>query len=119
GRAALRAFPARTPRGAAAGSALNAGEAERPAAEAAPATAGVDNAGPMESPCGSVLRARARDTRSCRRPPLPMSMTIARYRFGDYVLDLPKHELLHRGAVVALPARVFECLGCLIEHRDR
>ncbi|MFC3714606.1 winged helix-turn-helix domain-containing protein [Luteimonas soli] len=46
-------------------------------------------------------------------------MTIARYRFGDYVLDLPKHELLHRGAVVALPARVFECLGCLIEHRDR
>src|SRR5690606_25561275 len=52
-------------------------------------------------------------------PPLPMSMTIARYRFGDYVLDLPKHELLHRGTAVALPARVFECLGCLIEHRDR
>jgi len=48
-----------------------------------------------------------------------MSMTIARYRFGDYVLDLPKHELLHRGDVVALPARVFECLCCLIEHRDR
>src|SRR5690606_6505698 len=52
-------------------------------------------------------------------PPFPMSMTIARYRFGDYVLDLPKHELLHRGDVVALPARVFECLCCLIEHRDR
>src|SRR3546814_13469339 len=48
-----------------------------------------------------------------------MSMTIARYRFGEYVLDLPKHELLHRGDVVALPARVFECLCCLIEHRDR
>ena len=46
-------------------------------------------------------------------------MTIARYRFGEYVLDLPKHELLHRGAVVALPARVFECLCCLVEHRDR
>ncbi|GAA3924873.1 winged helix-turn-helix domain-containing protein [Luteimonas lutimaris] len=46
-------------------------------------------------------------------------MTIARYRFGEYVLDLPKHELLHRGDVVALPARVFECLCCLIEHRDR
>ena len=46
-------------------------------------------------------------------------MTIARYRFGEYVLDLPKHELLHRGAVVALPARVFECLCHLIEHRDR
>src|SRR5690606_6483523 len=53
------------------------------------------------------------------RPPPPMSMTIARYRFGDYVLDLPKHELLHRGDVVALPARVFERLCCLIEHRDR
>lgn len=46
-------------------------------------------------------------------------MTIARYRFGEYVLDLPKHELLHRGVAVALPARVFECLCCLIEHRDR
>ena len=46
-------------------------------------------------------------------------MTIARYRFGDYVLDLPKHELLRDGVAVALPARVFECLCCLIEHRDR
>ena len=53
------------------------------------------------------------------RSRFPMAMTIARYRFGDYVLDLPKHELLHRGDVVALPARVFECLCCLIEHRDR
>lgn len=46
-------------------------------------------------------------------------MTIARYRFGDYVLDLPKHELRRDGVAVALPARVFECLCCLIEHRDR
>ncbi len=46
-------------------------------------------------------------------------MTIARYRFGEYVLDLPKHELRHRGAAVALPARVFECLCCLVAHRDR
>ena len=53
------------------------------------------------------------------QPPYPVSMTIARYRFGDYVLDLPKHELLHQGVAVALPARVFECLCCLIEHRDR
>ncbi|WP_417471834.1 winged helix-turn-helix domain-containing protein [Luteimonas mephitis] len=48
-----------------------------------------------------------------------MSMTIARYRFGAYVLDLPKHELRHHGVATALPARVFECLCCLIEHRDR
>ncbi|GAB3311302.1 winged helix-turn-helix domain-containing protein [Luteimonas notoginsengisoli] len=46
-------------------------------------------------------------------------MTIARYRFGAYVLDLPKHELRHQGVATALPARVFECLCCLIEHRDR
>ena len=46
-------------------------------------------------------------------------MPIVRYRFGDYVLDLPKHELLHRGEPVALQARVFECLCCLVEHRDR
>jgi DNA-binding winged helix-turn-helix (wHTH) protein/tetratricopeptide (TPR) repeat protein len=46
-------------------------------------------------------------------------MTIVRYRFGDYALDLAKHELQHHGVAVALPARVFECLCCLIEHRDR
>ena len=46
-------------------------------------------------------------------------MTIARYRFGHHVLDLPKHELLRDDVAVALPARVFECLCCLIEHRDR
>jgi DNA-binding winged helix-turn-helix (wHTH) protein/tetratricopeptide (TPR) repeat protein len=52
-------------------------------------------------------------------PPFRASMTIVRYRFGDYVLDLPKHELRHQGVAVALPARVFECLCCLIEHRER
>ncbi|TWI03826.1 transcriptional regulator [Luteimonas cucumeris] len=46
-------------------------------------------------------------------------MTIVRYRFGDYVLDLANRELRLRGEAVALPARVFECLCCLIEHRDR
>ncbi|GAA3914159.1 winged helix-turn-helix domain-containing protein [Luteimonas lutimaris] len=46
-------------------------------------------------------------------------MTNARYRFGSHVLDLAKRELLHGGAAVALPARVFECLVHLIEHRDR
>ncbi len=46
-------------------------------------------------------------------------MTIVRYRFGDYALDLAKHELQHRGAAVALPARVFECLCFLIDQRER
>lgn len=46
-------------------------------------------------------------------------MSIVRYRFGDYVLDLATRELRLRNRAVALPARVFECLCCLIEHRDR
>ncbi len=46
-------------------------------------------------------------------------MTTARYRFGEYVLDLATRELRLRNQAVALPARVFECLICLIEHRDR
>lgn len=46
-------------------------------------------------------------------------MNPLRYRFGDYTLDLAKRELQRDGYPVALPARVFECLGALIEHRDR
>jgi len=46
-------------------------------------------------------------------------MTHVRYRFGEYVLDLATRELRLRDASLALPARVFECLCCLIEHRDR
>src|SRR5690606_2332051 len=46
-------------------------------------------------------------------------MTNVRYRFGRHVLDLAKRELLHGGTPVALPARVFECLVHLIEHRER
>src|SRR5690606_34767330 len=46
-------------------------------------------------------------------------MTNPRYRFGRHVLDLAKRELLDDGAPVALPARVFECLVHLIEHRER
>lgn len=46
-------------------------------------------------------------------------MSIVRYRFGEYALDLGTRELRLRGEAVALPARVFECLVCLIEHRDR
>lgn len=46
-------------------------------------------------------------------------MTIAGYRFGDYSLDLGKRELMRGRETIVLPARVFECLTCLIEHRDR
>src|SRR3546814_15406670 len=46
-------------------------------------------------------------------------MTNVRYRFGRHALDLAKRELLHDDAAVALPARVFECLVHLIEHRER
>ncbi|WP_165942190.1 winged helix-turn-helix domain-containing protein [Luteimonas arsenica] len=42
-----------------------------------------------------------------------------RYRFGRYQLDTATRELLRDGVPVALQARVFECLLCLIEHRDR
>ncbi|MCL1635663.1 winged helix-turn-helix domain-containing protein [Luteimonas sp. SX5] len=46
-------------------------------------------------------------------------MNIVAYRFGEYSLDLGKRELMRGDEIVALPARVFECLTCLIEHRDR
>ena len=46
-------------------------------------------------------------------------MTTAGYRFGDYSLDLGKRELMRGRETIALPARVFECLTYLIEHRDR
>jgi len=46
-------------------------------------------------------------------------MTNLRYRFGRHALDLAKRELQHDGVAVALPARVFECLVHLIEHRER
>lgn len=46
-------------------------------------------------------------------------MNIIGYRFGDYTLDLAKRELRRGAETIALPARVFECLCHLIEHRDR
>ncbi|MEZ0469193.1 winged helix-turn-helix domain-containing protein [Luteimonas salinilitoris] len=46
-------------------------------------------------------------------------MSSTAYRFCEYLLDCRARELRHRGEVVALPARVFECLQTLIEHRER
>lgn len=46
-------------------------------------------------------------------------MSSAVYRFRGYVLDCRARELRRDGVPVALPARVLECLGVLIAHRDR
>lgn len=51
-----------------------------------------------------------------RHRPAP---TAVRYRFGARVLDLARRELRLDEVPQPLPARVFECLQTLIEHRDR
>ena len=50
--------------------------------------------------------------------PTPDTSTL-RWRFGPWVLDPARRELLRGGIPQALPARAFECLHYLIEHRDR
>ena len=40
-------------------------------------------------------------------------------RFGPFQLDAARRELQRDGIVLTLPARTFECLHYLIEHRDR
>ncbi|HEX6833819.1 MAG TPA: transcriptional regulator, partial [Rudaea sp.] len=46
-------------------------------------------------------------------------MGAARYRFGDFDLDVRARELRRRGQPVALPLKSFDCLVYLLEHRDR
>jgi DNA-binding winged helix-turn-helix (wHTH) protein/tetratricopeptide (TPR) repeat protein len=41
------------------------------------------------------------------------------YRFDGFQLNPATRELRNDGKVVALPARAFECLAYLIEHRER
>ncbi len=41
------------------------------------------------------------------------------YIFGDYELDLDRHELRHEGQALSIEPRVFEALAYLIEHRDQ
>ena len=62
-----------------------------------------------------MIQAHARKKQAT--PPDPM--TNLRYRFGRHALDLAKRELLQDAVPVVLPARVFECLAYLIEHRER
>ncbi|MGY0612541.1 MULTISPECIES: winged helix-turn-helix domain-containing protein [unclassified Luteimonas] len=44
---------------------------------------------------------------------------LSGYRFGVFELDLARRELRRGGTRVEMPARVFECLECLLLHRDR
>ena len=41
------------------------------------------------------------------------------YRFDDFSLNPATRELHRNGELVPLPARAFDCLAYLIEHRDR
>ena len=41
------------------------------------------------------------------------------YRFDDFTLNTAARELHRKGQPVPLPARAFDCLAYLIEHRDR
>ncbi|HEY0180068.1 MAG TPA: transcriptional regulator, partial [Dokdonella sp.] len=41
------------------------------------------------------------------------------YRFDDFTLDPATRELRRDGGLVALPARAFDCLAYLLEHRER
>ena len=41
------------------------------------------------------------------------------YRFGAFEFDLARRELRRDGVPVEMPVRVFECLECLVVHRDR
>ena len=41
------------------------------------------------------------------------------YRFDDFVLNPATRELRRNGVPVVLPARAFDCLAYLIEHRER
>jgi DNA-binding winged helix-turn-helix (wHTH) protein/tetratricopeptide (TPR) repeat protein len=46
-------------------------------------------------------------------------MALASYRFGPFLLDPAARELLRDARPLVMPARAFECLLHLIEHRDR
>lgn len=51
--------------------------------------------------------------------PARVTTNNTRYRFGEFVLDPAKRELQRDDTALTLPARTFECLHYLIEHRDR
>jgi DNA-binding winged helix-turn-helix (wHTH) protein/tetratricopeptide (TPR) repeat protein len=48
-----------------------------------------------------------------------MAMAGSSYRFGRFRLSAPTRELTDGASAIELPARAFDCLVYLIEHRDR
>lgn len=64
----------------------------------------------------AALHAEAAANRNS--PGYPTRMT-ALYRFEGFHLNPATRELHQGDALVALPARAFDCLAYLIEHRDR
>src|ERR1700754_4616447 len=48
-----------------------------------------------------------------------MAMADRRYRFGRFRVSAATRELADGAHAIELPARAFDCLVYLIEHRDR
>lgn len=48
-----------------------------------------------------------------------MSATSSTYRFGAFVIDTAKREVRKGHDVHALPAKAFDCIAYLVEHRER
>lgn len=62
----------------------------------------------------SHLRSRALSSLPSFPDPSPSAVG-----FGAFELDLARRELRREGVPVDMPVRVFECLECLVLHRDR
>ena len=52
-------------------------------------------------------------------PTLTLPLGRMTYRFDDFFINPATRELRRHGELVALPARAFDCLAYLIEHRER
>lgn len=53
-------------------------------------------------------------------PPVTAPAVLpAVWQFGDFVLDLPRHELRRNGNVVRVEPQVFDVLTQLVTHHDR
>src|SRR3954462_11915747 len=48
-----------------------------------------------------------------------MQMTERQYRFGPFQIIVATRELRRTDELIELPARAFDCLVYLIEHRER
>lgn len=46
-------------------------------------------------------------------------MNLGKYRFGEFLLDPARRELLRGDSPLRLPPKAFDCLVYLVEHRER